>query len=244
MRCKILNVLACLVAATAIFQLSSCSLIGLGIGAISDASKPDQATIQNHQLVAIKPGTICYITLRNEELLIGKFIGIDRVPEDEYAENYAKSRKQNRDVVFLPALGDSIILKLTTEKNLKCNLLGFDFNYVAVQLNARTEPIRVNLGIITTIMDSDGNLIEGETVRNLISEGRIPLMSAIVIQNLFQNENDSTRVTMDEVSQIELQVKKSGKLTGFLVGAVVDVAFFVYLNFIWDDYWVIDRSFK
>ena len=229
MRCKILNVLACLVAATAIFQLSSCSLIGLGIGAISDASKPDQATIQNHQLVAIKPGTICYITLRNEERLIGKFIGIDRVPEDEYAENYAKSRKQNRDVVFLPALGDSIILKLTPEKQLKGNLLGFDFNYVAVQLNGGTEPGLVDLRSITTIMDSDGNLIEGKTIRNLISEGRIPLMSAIVIQNLFQNENDSTRVTMDEVSQIELQVKKSGKLTGFLVGAAVDVAVVIYL---------------
>ena len=97
---------ALFVLAFLLFRLSGCSLIGLGIGALSDANTPDYTTIPGWEEGNIEPGTEIDILLNNGEQVSGTYIGLEHVLEEEYAEQYtekyAESREILRDEVILP----------------------------------------------------------------------------------------------------------------------------------------------
>ncbi len=57
------------------------------------------------------------------------------------------------------------------------------------------------------IHDSNGNIIEGEKLKELISDGRIPLMTASAI--VIKSNLGTTQVPMDSVRQIEVPVSVS-----------------------------------
>ena len=79
MKHTILIGLAIVAAAAAVFQLCGCSVIGLMIGAVSDASKPNQLTIPGWQVQTVKPGAWINITLTGGERLSGKYSGLARL---------------------------------------------------------------------------------------------------------------------------------------------------------------------
>lgn len=170
MKGKILSVLASFLAAVVMCQLSGCSLIGLGIGAKSDASKPDQVTISGEKLKAIKLGTPINVILKSGNKLSGKYSGLARVSQEEYAKSYAKCREQNREEIMLPALNESVTIVTVTRKQYECEFLGFDHATMWIRLREKTISQKMPLKMIRNIMDSNENIIGVEIVKKLISE--------------------------------------------------------------------------
>lgn len=225
MATKVLLRLAVLVPAVVIiFQLAGCSIIGFGIGAAIDASKPKQVTIPDREVETVMPGTAIDILLKDGKLISGKYAGTGFLTEKEYADNYAKSHEQLRSEIILPELGDSInIVVVGTGRRQPAEFSGF--YHQGIQIKFRIGPsttVRSQLVPIdhfSSIVDSRGDVLEAEIVKKLIAEGKVPLVSAIIVQNKTGKET----IAVDQVDQIQVPTKKHAALTGLLLGAVVDV---------------------
>jgi hypothetical protein len=61
--------------------------------------------------------------------------------------------------------------------------------------------------------------VDEAMLKRLLFEGKIPFRSVIVLEN----ESGRTRNNIENVSEIQIPIKKHGKLIGFLVGAAIDV---------------------
>jgi len=217
---------------------NGCSVIGFGVGAISDSTKPDSLTVPGWEVQTVKPGREIKLTLRNGEQLTGKFAGVDPVPQEQYAERYANFRDQRKEEVPLPALGEKINITLNSGVQGERELLGFDYQYVPAQAKKEESPslmslqcaisvrqsgdttsARVLVSDIDRIVDDQGNVVQGKTLAKLASEGQIPFLCAVAIQ-------DSTghrQIAMEEVERIELKNRKHDKWKCAAIGAVFDV---------------------
>lgn len=225
MATKISSSLAVLVAAVVIiFQLAGCSIISFGIGTAIDDSKPKQVTIPDREVETVTPGTAIDILLKDGKQISGKYAGIGFLAEEEYADSYAKSREQLRNEIILPELGDSInIVVFGTGRQQPVKFSGF--YYQGIQIKSMIGPYTTARSLVmpidqfSSIVDSRGDVLEAEIVKKLITEGKVPLLSAIIVQNKTGKET----IAMDQVDQIQVPTKKHAALTGFLLGAVVDV---------------------
>ena len=212
--------LALILAIVLLFLISGCSLIGAGLGAIVDHSRPDTLFFESWMIKAVNPGSRINIILNGGNLVNGKYIGLEKVTTEEYAESYARSRNQNLKEVVLPELGDSIKVIDTLGRQWVCEFSGFDYhNFMSVREKGQTGPSMAGLNLIGKILDSDGNFIEVDKIRNLMTEGKLPLLSSIVVQS----KVGRIPVSMEKVHQIQVTVNKHGVLIGFLIGAVVDL---------------------
>ena len=201
-------------------NLCGCSVIGASIGASGASSRAIRLEVEN-----VKPGTQITIITKQGSNISGKYVGLDSVPAEGYAESYAKGREQNREKVILPKLGDSIIITPLYDsgrRGLKGKFLGFDLGAILVRRTGKTEPNKVFLNTIRTIVDSDENIVRAETLKKLMAGGKIPLLS-VLLAIYVQSEGGKTRVAMDKVHAIRvLGNRKRRALTGFLIGAPVD----------------------
>jgi hypothetical protein len=245
MRCKkLLGILSSIVTAAVVFQLSGCSVIGLGLGAISDASSPSQYAIPGWKAETLKKGM--YVTALHEDgtKTSGTYIEIERFPFSEYSPKYVQYAQKDRGELILPALGHSVDIKEKSGKRLSGKMLGFDFKYLSVTRTGETEPSdilltymfvesengleehKVNTGRIMEISDSEGNEIKGDVLENHVSEGKVPLMSGLAIQT----ELGKKLVDINEIQTVEVKVKRRGWLAGLVIGAIIDVAIIIGLS--------------
>lgn len=209
-----------------IIQLNSCSIIGLGAGATLNAVQRKKITIPE-ELEIIKPDAKIDIFQKNGKCLTGTYSGIQNLPIEQYAETYTKTREQKPDGIFLPKLNDSIMLYLESGQHIEGEFLGFTYQDI-YSISIKTlegvkfinKPTKLNL--IKYIEDSQNNILKAERINKLLLEGKIPILSAIVIKN----ETGYKRIAIDKVDKIH--VKPANIIPPlFLLGIVVDMYLFI-----------------
>lgn len=204
-----------------------CSLLGLGIGAISDASKPKQTTLLGMAAETVNPGAAVELTLKDGSRRNGKFVGIKHVPVENYEQAYNRSREQRPAGVLLPALGDRITVVTRPsaakepEKFWQVDFHGFDHDVVRMNTKVGKERQGWALSSVSKIIDPQNNEISGETITKLLATGQIPVLAVPVVA--VQEAKELTQTAVDQIQQIQITNKRNGKLTGFLVGAGIDV---------------------
>jgi hypothetical protein len=224
---KIISKLALVIVAVAVLALNGCSVIGLTIGASVDASKPDQKTAPSWEAMTIVPGTRITISLKDGSRVNGKYSGLERIPAAQYAAIYSQAREQKPEGIILPALGDSIDIGKSvvglfkdSVKKLDGTFEGFEHDRILTKLKGRARLSDMPLSTVTKIVSDRDHVISGETIKRLIHEGKIPVLSAIVIKC----EAGKALIAMDK---IEISVKKHAASEGFITGAIIDTVIIV-----------------
>jgi hypothetical protein len=238
MKTRALCAIVLLVAAAAALAANGCSVIGYTMGVIDDARKPDTSYVPAWNAEVIKPGSQIKVVLNDGKQLTGEYAGLRRIRKEKYANRYAEFREQKHGETFIPALGDTITITMKSGRQTERELLGFDYQYVGMELKgqiasklAASAPIvsvrevgdtassALFLKNIEKIVDSDGNVTEGEALARLASEGQIPFLSGIlVVKGLVP-----TQVPADNVRRIEVANQKDAKLKGLRTGLALDV---------------------
>jgi hypothetical protein len=219
MRSHLATAFALLAAALMLIQTHGCSILGLGIGAVSDANKPDTEVISGWDVKTIPSGTEIGIILRDGSEITGRYEGMGQLSPQEYDIRYSKCRQEQPEEIYLPAIGDTITVVSKSGDQLVGRFLGFDYRIMHVQLFDRSETNRAALNLIDTIEDNRGNVLEGERLKQLVFDGKIPFRSVIVVTGPVTK----AVISLDEVHQIQIPAEKKGALTGFLLGAAVDI---------------------
>lgn len=202
------------IGAAVILNIHSCSVIGYGIGAMADSSQPDKNSIDFAQLKTMTPSFPVVIIMRDSNQINGKYLGTEMIPVSEYAEAYSQTRETMKAIHYLPALGDSFDLPSKE----KVSFFGFDRDRILFKDKRGT--IRGgSIANIDSLVDCGGNITDFKIVNKLIEEGKIPLVTAINIMDA----TETKRIRLDNIEEIQIMAKKQGRLTGFLIGAVIDL---------------------
>ncbi len=111
-------------------------------------------------------------------------------------------------------------------------LLGFEYGELVAGRVGENQRRAITLDSVSTVVDRQGDLIEGRTLTELISEGAMPLLSVI---SLTGRPGGTALIPLEHVQQIEVRVSTSNqwKKTGATLGAIGDVtAIIIYLSFV------------
>jgi hypothetical protein len=204
----------------AAISVGGCSLIGLGLGAAGDASKPDYYSFDPSATTALTPGKTYTFLLVNRDSTLGRFIRLDREPSEMYLQEYSHGKGETS----VPALSDSLLLTTIRGRELRGSFQGFDYpRLAALRMPDRAGLTKVILDRVTALTDSQGRSFDLKAIITSMNNGKIPIMSNYVIEK----ETQTIRIPLQDVVEIRQKSKKDGKLTGFLVGAVIDIGIFI-----------------
>jgi len=205
---------------------SACSLIGYGIGSAINAGNRHSLTPQNLERETIEPGQKISLRLRDGDVVDGAYFGIERLPAYQYATRYAAARERQPDDVQLPALGDTVTLRMASVGELDAEFLGFDLYRVSVRSLGGTEPESLRPQEVAELRAPSGAAITGDVLALLISDGTLPFRSAVAMQMppAIGRTGGRRLVPLDQVKHIEWTSGSGAQKTGLIIGAVLDIA--------------------
>ncbi len=216
--------------------ISGCSLIGLTLGAMSDARQPKEMIIPGWKVDSLKVGTMIEVLCKDSITLRGKYNGVEPMPLGQYAQAYAKAQARLPEGIHLPNLADTLTMTFVSpnlqapKRVLSGKLSGFEVGFIQFTAteNGRFKVSSERLEELMRLRDESGTDLTGEIVRNLIAEGKMPVRSAL----LLLDEGRRKQVAINQVEQVhQFAGKKNGALTGLLVGAVIDATLvFIAVN--------------
>ncbi|MGD2152487.1 MAG: hypothetical protein PVG79_04415 [Gemmatimonadales bacterium] len=209
--------------------LSGCTLTNYGVGSLIDTARtrefgPEVFASDAPPADTPKLGAELKLRLRDGEVVTGKYLGVEPLPGEEYAERYARARERQMPRFLLPALGDTVSLRMTSGAELAAEFLGFDHER-SVLLNAPT-PIRLLTTNLREITGPGGATISGAALDSLIVNGDLPVLSALALE--VKVEERRRRVKRRRLIPLDSVVwggqrPRSGRTVGLVSGLAVDV---------------------
>ncbi len=209
--------------------LSGCTLANYGIGSLIDTARtrefgpevfaPDAPAADTPRL-----GAEVKLKLRDGEVVTGKYLGVEPLPAEEYAERYARARASQTPRFQLPALGDTVGLRMTSGAELKAEFLGLDHQR-SVVVNAET-PLRVLTTDLREIAGSGGDTVSGEALDSLIINGDLPVVSGLALEVAVEERRRRVKRTrLIPLNSVVWagQRPRGGRTVGFVVGLAVDM---------------------
>lgn len=109
-----------------LFSTSGCSLIGLGVGATIDDSKPDFRAASISECATLKKGTKVQIVLIDGGRFQAEFGGLVKYPQGEYSRTYDLFRSLHIKQIPIPSLGDRVEIVHLDGTKTDCLFRGFD----------------------------------------------------------------------------------------------------------------------
>lgn len=205
---------------------SCCSLFGLGLGALVDADSPvEYDTLSTGDAAALKSGDAVKVIQRDSSDVCGTYLRIYRVPLESYASAYEPVVASGAEKYSLPALGERVHVSLARDGQMyEGTMLGFGNRRMWIQADSCDSSARIPLTSIAEI-SSNGRFYSAESISSRLESGEIPQLFGIAVE-------DSTglvQVPMERVARILVRDTPNSMLTGFCVGAALDVTALVVM---------------
>lgn len=209
--------------------LSGCTLIGYGLGSAIDSSSkrtfgPEVFAPESAGRDTLKSGTKLKLNLRDGEVVEGKYLGVERLPAEEYAQVYAGARERYQLQSALPEPGDTVTLALVTGRVLEGELLGFEGRRWVIF--RRETLLRVAAADVVEMTDGGDCSVSGETLDRLLSSGAVPTMSALALEVVVSEgrtrREERRLIPLDSILSATYK-PTSGRTVGTLAGLAIDV---------------------
>ena len=181
---------------TAIF-LIQCTSGGFQYGNGDESSIRKQASLPGLRLDKISKGTRVEITFKNDKSFIGRFYGYELLEPDVYRLVYLEHMKNMTENPKLPKPGEIIDIAKNDGLHIDAEFIGFDYQRICIR------PIRDTISQWSYLKDINKigcgkRVFEGKALEDLTTSGRIPLMSALAIED----ENFRNLVAVHEITKV------------------------------------------
>ncbi len=211
--------------------LHSCCLIGLGIGAISDAQKKDSLVVRPEQWTQIEQGKRIKVKLKHGRVLVGKFISFRRRAQRSYAERYNQFVRNKSIRTSLPTMYENLLIETSDKDLLYGKFLGFDSSGLFVLSNHQSCH-HFDWEQVAVLMHGINPNFDLPAIRSLVLKSDFPRFTTKQIEreptlSLLAKRTPQS-FAAHEIEQVQILPRKNGKLIGFIVGAVLDVSFIAY----------------
>jgi len=156
------------------------------------------------QLDGIKQGTKVELTFKNDVSLTGWFHGLEQMEPNDYRREYLEFLAETGSEMPLPKPGQRIIMEDISGQRMEANFIGFDYMRVGYMLETDSIVQWEFVSGLDKIIFDNNKAIDGETIGQLTSGGKIPLMSAVAIEDSsFRN-----LVAIHEINQIRISPRQ------------------------------------
>ncbi len=197
-----------------------CSLIGFGVGAISDAGKKEGESVSGvAELRTLARGTSVTLITQSGSKVEGDFLGMEELNRRDYDRLYLAAMETLGVGGSLPRPGDSISFNHYDKPGGRVRGLFRGVDPGTVVLWQATS--RYSFGGMRGLEGDSARQLDLPALRAFADEGRLPYVTTGV---RIQRGNETVSVPVEDIAWIERSSGGSGKLTGFMVGAAVDVA--------------------
>ncbi len=198
---------------------NGCSLIGFGIGAISDSNrKGGEAVSGLAELRGLEGGTGIVLITHSGTRIEGDFLGLDELNRRDYDRLYLVQTETLENWNRLPHPGDTISFNHYEAPGRKIRGLFRGLNPGSVVLWQNKG--QYSFAGMRNFEGDSARPIDLVALRTLEEEGRLPYVTSGVT---VRRSDDTLTVPVEDIARIERESGGSGKLTGFAIGAGVDV---------------------
>ena len=210
--------------------LAGCSLIGFGIGSLSDSSKKDGDAIPMADLREMTRGSDIAVVLWDGRRIEGEFISVREENPGTYREQYMAAVAQLHMEGCLPRPGDSITVanRRNPLVQQKFQFRGVDPDQMVVNHTGR----RAFLSDIGVLKADSASQVDLSVFSSLVHEHKLPFVTRSILLDVreatsrFQERGrsmtDTTEVLLADIVRVENIEPRDGKYIGLAVGAVLD----------------------
>jgi hypothetical protein len=226
-------------------QITSCTVLGFGIGAIVDANRHTRydPTVPT-RVITVKRGTDIQIRLDDNSIASGRFDGWTLVGDSAYTARYAAWRERHTGALRPPALGDTVTLSATPaeqpERNHESDITGEPapadpfaareavfggWAPYSVMIALRGKPfVAQPFAEINTLAHVRGDPVPRDSIRAWLAEEPPPPMRIAI---KIHAHGETREFPAERVTLIAIGAPKNGKTVGALVGLGVDLTLFI-----------------
>jgi hypothetical protein len=206
--------------------LSGCSLVGLGVGAITDSREPRYSPRDLRQAPAIPLHAQVSLVLADSTRVVGRLEASRRAPDDEYAKRYAAWREALPDSVWLPAIGEPITLDLLDHSVKAGRFHGLTYRALRYQ-DPKGRTRELALDRIARLRGEGEREYPVEVIHHHEREGTLPIFWQLQIRS----RSGKAWVDCERIATIEMEPARHGKRNLSLIGVGLDLtAFTLFLS--------------
>lgn len=230
-----------LVLAPLAIQITGCSLLGLGVGAVMDSRRPRRdRMIPSNEVAEVRPGSFVEFRLRDSSVVVGKYLGVDQHFTAGYAERYAAWRAGLDSTLHAPTLGEEVRLVETTRRSRVGNFAGFGYRSALLERPGE-KPRIYPFEELIEIRTADGAKIKVKQFAELEADGGLPTrvgfwVAVPAAESEAAGERwlghlkrrrpafaDTIEVLADDLRWVRASSQSSATRTGFYVGLTTDL---------------------
>ncbi len=199
--------------------VSSCSVIGLGVGVAIDSSKPKKVSIGANEVSKIQNKSNITIHKKDSTKLHVKYAGVSRVSQQDYAVEYRKFKEMNKEYQFLPDIGDSIKI-IYKEPHFKRNglFMGFGNNKIWFSNLEGNNEFIVYIDTSYATVRFKGNDMDYYNIKRLMNNYIIPVNTMIKLQ---VDDESIQYIPLYEITRIIKKNKRNAKFIGLGAGSYI-----------------------
>jgi len=205
---------------------TGCTLIGFGIGAISDGSKKGGEGVSGlAELRTFELGTGIVLITGAGTKIEGDFLGFQELSRKEYDRLYLAALETLRVGQSLPRPGDTISFNhyAAAGRRVRGLFRGVDPGYLVLWQNRGG----YSLSALRNLEGDGARPLDSFALQTLSDEGRLPYLTTGI---LVDRGKDTTEVPVEDIVRIESDSGGNGKLIGALVGAGIDAIVIIAVN--------------
>lgn len=188
---------------------AGCTFWGFVVGTHVDGRGEKTRALAGSQIEKIGKGETICVRLRDGREVTGEFHGTE-VSAAEYAARHAAAAERLRPGLALPAIGETVTLKLDGGKTRGGALIGFEPTRVLLEGPNSRAPLAQVL-----VVSWAGGTVTGAQLLRLTRDGALPMLSRLVV--------GAERVPIEEVALVEAPRHQArGRVVGTLIGVALD----------------------
>lgn len=198
--------------------LTGCSLVGWGIGAMTDSNKKGGEEVAGLAgLRTCEYGAEITLFTREGRKIEGEFAGIRDLNRRDYDREYLAAVETLKVGNQLPYPADSIAFDYynVPGKPVRGRFRGLNPGTLALWRS----PNQFSLSGIRNLRGDSARTLDLDALRAAMETGSLPYLTRGV---LVERGNDTLEVPISEILRIERDTGGNAALTGFLIGAAVD----------------------
>lgn len=206
--------------------LAGCSLIGFGIGSISDSSSREGEEISMTELRGMRFGTGITVFMRDSRHIEGDYLGIKEEDAGEYSEFYMAAVTDLRAEGHVPCPGDSVTFAYRNTPWLKerGKFRGVDPGTMIVNQTGRRVFVS-DLGLLKADSCADVDL---PAFSALVRDRKLPLVTKSILLGV---KKDTTELLAVDIVRVEMAGgARVGKFIGLGIGAAIDAIVIVAMT--------------
>jgi len=199
--------------------LCGCSLAGFGLGALEGSSESDYLPLE---LKDLPPAAYYVVYFGKGDTVRAKSIFVHQIAPLTYARKYDQMRRECVDSLWLPAIGESVILTRNDGVAIECKFVGFEQGEAYVTgIAGRVDTVMADFSHIQSTEDRQGRSLSQGDASNFFKTKIPPSMYEIIVAT----EAGKKSIPLNEIQKIHCipsWISRNAKWIGLGAGLAVD----------------------